>query len=57
MPEDKVSIPIEVKYDKDTPKKHRFTGETEDETISVAVYVKKTRASVPGEIVLTLISK
>lgn len=53
---EKERLELEVKFDKDTPKKHRFVGATEDKGVSVAVYVKKTR-SIPEQITLKLTSK
>lgn len=50
---DDVNVEMTAMYDKDTPKKYRFTCQSKDETISVSVYVKKG-AALPREISLTL---
>ncbi len=49
---EKLRAVIEVKYDKDTKKKHRYTGEILG--ISVGVYIDKTLPGRPDEILLKL---
>ena len=45
------TVVMEAYYTKDTPKKHRYNGSTDD--IDVGIYIKKT-AGIPKQIVINL---